>query len=62
MHINKAVEEIGAGDQGHMFGYASDETPEYMPLTHQLATRLGARLTGKSFVDYALCGLLDYMS
>ena len=41
----KALEEIGAGDQGHMFGYATDETPELMPLTHVLATNLGAKLT-----------------
>ena len=45
VHEKKSIEEIGAGDQGHMFGYASNETPEYMPLSHSLATRLGYRLT-----------------
>jgi len=43
--LTKKLEEIGAGDQGIMFGYAKDETPEYMPLTHTLATQIGARLT-----------------
>lgn len=41
----RALEDIGAGDQGHMFGYATDETPELMPLTHMLATQIGYRLT-----------------
>lgn len=39
------IEDLGAGDQGIMFGYATDETESLMPLTHQLATSLGARLT-----------------
>jgi len=39
------LEDIGAGDQGIMFGYASDETESLMPLTHSLATSIGARLT-----------------
>merc|ERR1719421_925020 len=37
--------DVGAGDQGIMFGYASDETEDCMPLTHLLATRLGKKLT-----------------
>jgi S-adenosylmethionine synthetase len=39
------LEDTGAGDQGIMFGYATDETPSMMPLTHQLATSIGAKLT-----------------
>merc|ERR1711976_536613 len=45
VHVGKDDMDLGAGDQGIMFGYASDETEDCMPLTHSMATTLGYTLT-----------------
>merc|ERR1712050_379199 len=45
VHVGKDDLDVGAGDQGIMFGYATDETEDCMPLTHSVATKLGKTLT-----------------
>lgn len=42
--VGKAIEDIGAGDQGIVFGYATDESLGMMPLSHALATKLCIQL------------------
>lgn len=45
VHEGKKEEDYGAGDQGHMFGYATDETEDLFPFSHLMALKLSEKLT-----------------
>merc|ERR1719364_272718 len=56
VHVARDEMDVGAGDQGIMFGYATDETEDCMPLIYSMATRLGKKLT-----DVRKSGLLWWL-
>ncbi|XP_006163808.1 S-adenosylmethionine synthase isoform X4 [Tupaia chinensis] len=56
VHLDRHEEDVGAGDQGLMFGYATDETEECMPLTVILAHKLNARMA-----DLRRSGVLPWL-
>lgn len=56
VHEKRTDENIGAGDQGLMFGYATDETDECMPLTVVLSHQLNARMA-----ELRRNGEMDYL-
>lgn len=56
LHLDESLEDLGAGDQGIMFGYATDETKEKLPLTILLAHKLN-----KAMADARRSGELPWL-
>ena len=48
LHVGKDEMDVGAGDQGIMFGYASDETEDCMPLPRFVDTKVGKTFSSES--------------
>jgi S-adenosylmethionine synthetase len=56
VYVSKDDLDVGACEQGIMFGYASDATEDYLPPTHSMATHLGKKLA-----DMRKSGLLWWL-
>lgn len=61
VHLNRAPEDLGAGDQGIMFGYATDESEALFPGTYFPLTHLLAQMLAKKLSDVRKSGALPWL-